>query len=149
MRLIYHKESRELKLPRTGFSVYPHRGSNVAPPPDVPIRGSRYLRGKTGRRLSDDEQRIEIEGSRHRLADELGRPPRTIAYPVGSPTHVNEATVALCREAGYEAGFLFDGNLNGWPPQNPFLIARRESADDPRVDYCGCCWPKLFGYGIR
>jgi peptidoglycan/xylan/chitin deacetylase (PgdA/CDA1 family) len=48
--------------------------------------------------LSDDEVREELNRSRRRLQDELGRPPRFVAYPRGLYT---ERHKHLARETGY------------------------------------------------
>lgn len=53
-------------------------------------------------RLADDELDGELNGSRTRLEDELGRPCRFLAYPYGE---ADERVRAAARRAGYEAAF--------------------------------------------
>ena len=48
--------------------------------------------------LSDDEVRSELDFSRRKLSDELGRPPRFVAYPRGRYSGPHKR---LAREAGY------------------------------------------------
>ena len=57
-------------------------------------------------RLSDDEVRKELAGSRERLEAELGRPCRFLAYPYGD---VDERVAAAARAAGYEAAWALPG----------------------------------------
>ena len=52
-------------------------------------------------RLSPDEQRVEIEGSRAALEKMIDRPVKAFAYPFGAADHFNETSVSLVREAGY------------------------------------------------
>jgi len=50
--------------------------------------------------LEDDALAEELAGSRRRLADELGAPCRTLAYPFGE---ADERVIAAAGAAGYEA----------------------------------------------
>ena len=59
-------------------------------------------------RLGDDELDRELQESRARLEDELGRPCRFLAYPFGD----EDARVrAAARRAGYEAAFALPGDV--------------------------------------
>jgi peptidoglycan/xylan/chitin deacetylase (PgdA/CDA1 family) len=55
------------------------------------------------------EIRLELEGSRLRLEEHLGRPVRHLAWPVG---WYNERLIALAQQAGYEALLTVDDGLN-------------------------------------
>lgn len=53
--------------------------------------------------LEEDEQEVEIRRSRQRLAEELGRPPASFAFPNGSARDFNPATLAAVRRCGFRA----------------------------------------------
>jgi peptidoglycan/xylan/chitin deacetylase (PgdA/CDA1 family) len=74
--------------------------------------------------LSEDEQRVELRRSRERLAEVVGTPPDTLAYPVGGPTAFTAATKRLAREAGYRAAFCFFGGLNRQDALDPYALCR-------------------------
>lgn len=61
-------------------------------------------------RLSDDEARAEIAGSRTELAERLGREVGVFCYPGGL---YGEREAKLVREAGYRAAFTTDPGVNG------------------------------------
>jgi peptidoglycan/xylan/chitin deacetylase (PgdA/CDA1 family) len=56
--------------------------------------------------LADDELRRELEESKARLEDELGRPCRYLAYPFGDE---EERVRGAARRAGYDAAFALPG----------------------------------------
>lgn len=76
-------------------------------------RSHRVLRTVPPAELHD-----ELAGSRRDLERELGRPVRTIAYPVGHSLHGNPVLRNAVIDAGYTLGFT---NATGI---NPFLPAR-------------------------
>lgn len=52
-------------------------------------------------KLSVADQRVEIEGSKARLEEILGRPVTSFAYPYGGRSQFTAETVAIVREAGF------------------------------------------------
>ncbi len=66
------------------------------------------------------QARDEIEGSRHRLEDELGRRAQVFAYPHGARNHGLDE---LSRAAGYAAA-VTDRQGRNAPGTDPFLIRR-------------------------
>jgi peptidoglycan/xylan/chitin deacetylase (PgdA/CDA1 family) len=66
------------------------------------------------------EARDDLERSRRRLEDVVGRPVRVAAYPFGRAT---EDTVRACREAGFESACLISGE-GSW--RDPFRIPRQD-----------------------
>jgi peptidoglycan/xylan/chitin deacetylase (PgdA/CDA1 family) len=50
---------------------------------------------------NDEQLRTELEKSRKRIEDEIGRPVQTVSYPYG---HVDDRVIAAAREAGYKVG---------------------------------------------
>jgi peptidoglycan/xylan/chitin deacetylase (PgdA/CDA1 family) len=70
--------------------------------------------------LSFTEAREDLERSRRRLEEVVGRPVRVAAYPFGRAT---EDTVRACREAGFEAACLISGK-GSW--SDPFRIPRQD-----------------------
>ena len=55
--------------------------------------------------LDDEALRDELSGSRDDLARELGRAPRTVAYPVGRSIAAHAQIRAAVHAAGYRVGF--------------------------------------------
>jgi len=62
--------------------------------------------------LDDDQQILEIQRSREKLAALIQKPVRTFAYPVGGASAFTNRTVEHVRNAGYELGFTFMGGIN-------------------------------------
>ncbi|SEG65873.1 Polysaccharide deacetylase [Bryocella elongata] len=79
-------------------------------------------------KLSPAGQSEECATSRAILDHELGRPTRSIAYPVGSTTAFNGETQKAARNAGFEIAFSFYGGTNSLPSANPMDV-RREAID--------------------
>ncbi len=79
------------------------------------------------RTLAPHQLSAELAGSRADLEDQLGRPIRALAYPVGQPIanhpHLREAVTA----AGYQIGFTNTSGMNRvWPrPISQFLRVDR------------------------
>ncbi len=66
---------------------------------------------------------LEIEGSRKRLARELGRPPAFFSYPFGRPDQITEENRELVRAAGFACCVsAFGGTVR--PGSDPFHIRR-------------------------
>jgi peptidoglycan/xylan/chitin deacetylase (PgdA/CDA1 family) len=61
-------------------------------------------------RLSDDELENELESSKRRLEEELGKPCRLLAYPFGD---CDDRVRAAARASGYEAAFGLPGDPTG------------------------------------
>jgi peptidoglycan/xylan/chitin deacetylase (PgdA/CDA1 family) len=71
-------------------------------------------------RLSETELDRELRDSRARVADELGRPCRLLAYPFGEH---DERVQAAARRAGYEAAFAL---ADGAHRANSFALPRTD-----------------------
>ncbi|MEY2454206.1 MAG: hypothetical protein QOD92_3780 [Acidimicrobiaceae bacterium] len=67
-----------------------------------------------------EKVRDELERSRERIQQILGRAPRSVAYPNGE----TDEHLTAARDAGYELGFLFDHRLNPTPIVEPMRISR-------------------------
>lgn len=82
-------------------------------------------------RLSAAEARQEIEASRQRIGERIGRQVRAFCYPSGD---VGEREALLAREAGYEAAVSVCPGLNR-PGFDPMLVRRTEvtQRDDERA----------------
>lgn len=63
----------------------------------------------------------ELQASQQILAEVLGAPPRSIAYPNGN---VDRRTRDLAAEVGFELGFLFDHRVGPWAPPDPLRVSR-------------------------
>ena len=68
--------------------------------------------------LSDVELERELNASRRRFEDELGRPCRFLAYPYGEE---NRRVHDAARAAGYQAAFALPGPSGA---VNPFALRR-------------------------
>ena len=77
--------------------------------------------------LSDEELASELQSSKRRLEEELGRPCRFLAYPFGD---CDDRVRAAAREAGYEAGFGLPGDPTGRDRFDVFRVGvwRRDNA---------------------
>jgi peptidoglycan/xylan/chitin deacetylase (PgdA/CDA1 family) len=86
--------------------------------------GSHGVTHRALARLTEDEQRAELVGSKRLLESEIGREVSALAYPYGWPGAFDDATGRLAREAGYRAAFsALDGvNLPG--SSDPFALRR-------------------------
>ena len=74
--------------------------------------------------LDEDAQRWELSESRATLEARLGRPPRTLAYPVGGYDHFTPATMRIAREVGYEGAFSFHTGANYSGACHPYNLRR-------------------------
>ena len=75
-------------------------------------------------RITDPgRQREEIEGSKIRLEQELGRPVRHFCYPNGSRPDFDDQTVDLVRQSGFLSATTTERGLN-FPGSEPYLLHR-------------------------
>jgi len=82
--------------------------------------GSHTLSHPMLTRLSEEDARREIAGSRERLAEMLGAPPRGFAYPNGE---FGESHMRMVSDAGYEYAVTTEGALTG-ASQDPVALSR-------------------------
>ncbi|MEO6951075.1 MAG: polysaccharide deacetylase family protein [Polyangia bacterium] len=75
-------------------------------------------------KLTDDEQRAEIERSRDDILRETGVAPTLLAYPNGKPWTFTPTTKALARDCGFQAAFSFYGGYNSPHELDAFDIKR-------------------------
>jgi peptidoglycan/xylan/chitin deacetylase (PgdA/CDA1 family) len=92
--------------------------------------------------LDPATQREELRRSKTELEGRLGRPVRTLAYPVGGYEHFNVETQRLARECGYEAAFSFHTGIN--TSLDPFDIRRLSAPDDVAHYSATFALPGLF-----
>ena len=69
-------------------------------------------------------QREELEISKSILERELGKPVRSVAYPVGGYEHFTPETEKAAEACGYRAAFSFATGTNDWRDMDRFAIAR-------------------------
>ena len=62
--------------------------------------------------LTGEEQARELRNSREEMEAQLGRPVRTLAYPVGTEQAFNVETERIARAAGYTVCFAYQGGVN-------------------------------------
>ena len=58
--------------------------------------------------LTPEQQRHEIFSSKQILEQKIGKPVRSIAFPVGGCAHYNQESLKLAEEAGYEVAYSFN-----------------------------------------
>ena len=87
---------------------------------DGVIIGSHTMTHRVLPRLSEDEARREIAGSRAKLEEILGKRVKVFSFPYGA---FNQKLVELCREAGYERVFTTSPVLAFRDPQE-FITGR-------------------------
>jgi peptidoglycan/xylan/chitin deacetylase (PgdA/CDA1 family) len=89
-------------------------------------------------------QREELSISKSQLERQLGKPVRTLAYPVGGYEHFNRETFGVAKECGYEAAFSFHTGVNQLGSLNPYDIKRVSAPETPAL-YCGLfALPQVF-----
>lgn len=86
--------------------------------------GSHAQTHRTLARLSADEQRAELSGSKARLEQALGRPVVGVAYPYGWPGTFDATTTRLARAAGYRLGFASVEGTNRPGLFDPMAVRR-------------------------
>jgi peptidoglycan/xylan/chitin deacetylase (PgdA/CDA1 family) len=88
--------------------------------------GAHTMRHPILTRISLDEVRAEVEGSKSRIEKELGEPVLSFAYPNGQSSDVNEPIEKIVADSGIRAGFtLLNGpSLQGEVKRNPYAIRR-------------------------
>jgi peptidoglycan/xylan/chitin deacetylase (PgdA/CDA1 family) len=74
--------------------------------------------------LSPHSQLAEIQGSRDRVAAELGEQPRLFAYPIGKPATFNSDTIAALKISGFDFAFSFYGGHQPLPTTHPYDVRR-------------------------
>lgn len=74
-------------------------------------------------RVTEEDARREISGSRELIGERLGRPVTYFAYPNGQPGDISDRVVALTRQAGYAAAVTTVEGVNR-PGADPFLLKR-------------------------
>ena len=67
--------------------------------------------------------RLELEVSKRKLHEQLGRPVRLLAYPFGGRNNISERSRELVREAGFTCCVSCFGGANV-PTANPFALNR-------------------------
>ncbi len=82
-------------------------------------------------KLSEGEQRDELQRSKRILEERIGQEIGSLAYPNGSPRDFSPITVELVREAGYVTAFSFYGGINRDDWTEPYNLLR--VSPDPRT----------------
>ena len=83
--------------------------------------------------LPVDQQRVEIQGCATRLREELGIDMRHFAYPVGSRSAFDAATMQLLQEAGVQQAYSFYGGV-AQPCSAPLDLQRVAVVEDIGAD---------------
>jgi peptidoglycan/xylan/chitin deacetylase (PgdA/CDA1 family) len=102
--------------------------------------------------LSLSEQFEEFRLSKEILERKLGRPIRSIAYPVGGETDCHRETAGLAEKCGYELGFSFQTGANRLERLNPFRIGRIAPESSIPLTCAAVTLPSIFArsrYGAQ
>ncbi len=83
----------------------------------------------------------ELETSKRKFQDELGRPAKLFAYPFGNPENITDESRALVRQAGFQCCLSCYGGINDAGP-SPFELRRIP------VGAAWCKSPGQFGYEL-
>lgn len=94
--------------------------------------------------LALEQQKIELTESKNFLAEKIGKPIKTIAYPVGGPTAFTVETEQLTSEVGYELGFSFINGYYKSSDLNRYAIRRIELANDNNLFKAQVSLPTIF-----
>ncbi len=73
--------------------------------------------------LGEDEQRQEIEQSKHTIEDRIGHEVKVFAYPFGSAADYDDTSIRLTKDAGFEYALSNRYGVNK-PGQDPFALKR-------------------------
>lgn len=92
--------------------------------------------------------RSELVKSRQRIEVEIGKPCRSLAYPVGGGSAISPLVVAEARDAGYEYACSYISGMNPRTPEDNMLLRRLHVELDQSFDEftATLAFPALFGY---
>jgi peptidoglycan/xylan/chitin deacetylase (PgdA/CDA1 family) len=89
-------------------------------------------------------QKEELTRSKRLLEEKIGKPVRSVSYPVGGYEHFNIETKSLAREAGYEIAYSFLTGVNSVDAIDRFDV-RRMCPQGTLALFAGVfCLPALF-----
>ena len=94
--------------------------------------------------LPASEQERELILSREILEDELAKPVRSIAYPVGERQFLSPETARIARRLGYAAGFTYLTGVNTWGRMDNLAISRVAATEDLSSFIALAILPELF-----
>jgi peptidoglycan/xylan/chitin deacetylase (PgdA/CDA1 family) len=106
--------------------------------------GSHSLSHRVLATLDPRDQAREIVDSRRELQAIIGCKIASFAYPVGGPQHINEHSIRLVREAGYDQAFTYNTGITSLPIADRFQIPR-ESARSLAVLRAKALLPRVMG----
>ena len=99
---------------------------------------------------NESRQRIqsELTQSRQRIEAEIGRPCRSLAYPVGGGAAINPMVVAEAQNAGYQYACSYISGINRRRPEDPMQLHRLHVELDQNFHEftATLAFPALFGY---
>ena len=97
--------------------------------------------------LTEEDQRWELLQSKAALEAQIGRPVRTLAYPVGGYQNFTAVTMRLARDCGYEGAFSFHTGVNLAGDGNPYNLRRIAPGDTLDAMFaCGAALPEMFSW---
>lgn len=94
--------------------------------------------------MSHHEQKDDLISSKLIIENNINKPVRTVAYPVGGYQHFTRETLQLASECGYEAGFSFNTGVNDLLKLGPYTIKRIEPPSSEARLATLAAFPELF-----
>jgi peptidoglycan/xylan/chitin deacetylase (PgdA/CDA1 family) len=96
--------------------------------------------------LPSEQQATELSRSKELIESKIGRPVRSLAYPVGGRAHFTPTTEKLAKNAGYAVAFSFGGDdcINRWGAITPFDVRRFSPPDSLALLAATAAMPGLF-----
>jgi len=74
--------------------------------------------------LDRAQQTEELSTSKAIIEERIGRPVRSLAYPVGGRAHFNQTTKSVASECGYDVGYSFYSGFNRWSEREAMDVRR-------------------------
>ena len=96
-------------------------------------------------RLSPEEQKEEIEGSKKEIEARMGSKVLALAYPVGARNSFNEVTMQTALSAGYTMCFSFYGGINHDRGMQPANLLRGSMPRQPDIFRARAALMAAFG----
>ena len=106
--------------------------------------GSHTLNHNILSKMSDSEQKFEIETSKSEIENKIESEIYSISYPVGGKTAFNSTTKKLVQEAGYKLGFNFINGFYTKIPSDNFDLSRIELASSKSLYKAQSLIPNIF-----
>lgn len=96
--------------------------------------------------LPAERQREELATSKSFLEEKIGRPVRSLAYPVGGYQHFTAQTSSIAEEVGYELAYSFCTGFNTWDTVATYDVKRIGAPASPSLFAATTVLPEVFDW---